>query len=97
MIFNLGIESFEFTVDDVTTFDVMLFNLACSMPLFLLLVTFKLLADLVDDGEFRAIVDGFGLTTQLPVDVACCAQRKKTVIIDRVLLGVVNMICLPLL
>lgn len=71
MIFNLGIESLEFTVDEVTTFDVILLSFDESPQLFLLLVTLTLLADFADDGEFRTTDAGFGLTTQLPVDVAC--------------------------
>lgn len=74
-MFNFGIESLEFTVDDVTTFDVMLFSLGCSLllkpPLHLLLDTFKLFNGFPDDGEFRTTDAGFGLTIQLPVDVAC--------------------------
>lgn len=58
-------------------FDVIIFILFVDSPaaatavLFLLLLeTFEEHADFPNDGEFRTTDAGFGLTTQLPLDVA---------------------------
>lgn len=81
-MFNLGIASFEFAVDDVTTVEVILFIFDCSPPMCLLLDTFKLFDDFADDGEFRTTVDGFGLTTHPPVDVAYGKYSKEKISIQ---------------
>lgn len=72
LIFSLGIESLELSVEEVTTLDVILLSFVSSpMLLFLLLLdTFDVFASFPNDGEFRTTDAGFGLTIQFPLDVA---------------------------